>query len=73
MVLYSFGVWPAVILHGAGNFFVQSIFDHLTLDSENTKYLVGEFGLVGGIILLVAAYIFWKMRNNLPKLHHENE
>ena len=58
-------IWPAVVLHGAGNFFIQSIFDHLTIQSDQTRYLTGEFGLVGGIILLLAAFLFWRKRKSL--------
>lgn len=72
-VIKSGSVWPAVVLHGAGNFFVQSVFDHLTVVSEHTKFLTGEFGIVGGIVLLIAAFIFWRIRERLPKLNKEKD
>lgn len=58
----SGSVWPAVVLHGAGNFFVQSIFERLTVTADGPNYLTGEFGIIGGIVLLIVAFLFWKFR-----------
>ena len=67
----SGSMWPAVILHGAGNFFIQSVFDHLMVESNSTKYLTGEFGIIGLIIVIITAYIFWRMRSQLPEENYE--
>jgi len=65
--LKSGSVWPAVVLHGAGNFFVQNIFERLLITGHGPNYLTGEFGVVGGVVLFVAAIIFWRLKNRLPK------
>ncbi|MDX1500717.1 MAG: CPBP family intramembrane glutamic endopeptidase [Thermoanaerobaculia bacterium] len=42
--LKSGSLWPAVLLHGSHNLWVQGFFDRATLDTGPTEYWSGEFG-----------------------------
>jgi uncharacterized protein len=58
--------WPAAILHASHNLFIQGVFDLLTQSTGPTPFIIGEFGI--GMVLtgLVAAFVFWRMRHDLP-------
>jgi membrane protease YdiL (CAAX protease family) len=60
--LRSGSVWPAAILHGAHNLFVQAFFDRVTVDTGPTKWLTSEFGAALAITIGVTAWIFWRAR-----------
>jgi len=53
--LASGGVWPAAILHGSHNLFIQGIFNPLTADTGHTKWWIGEFGAALAIAALGVA------------------
>jgi membrane protease YdiL (CAAX protease family) len=53
--LRSGSVWPAVLLHGAHNLFVQGVFTPLTGNTGDTKWAVDEFGAALAIASLVLA------------------
>lgn len=61
--LRSNSLWPAVILHGSHNLFVQAIFDPLTADKGITRYITTEFGIGLALVGLAIALIFWKIAN----------
>ena len=55
--LRSRSLWTGVILHAAGNRFIQQFFDPMTADTGYTKYITGEFGIaVTPVVALLAAY-----------------
>jgi membrane protease YdiL (CAAX protease family) len=63
LTLRSRSLWPAAILHGSHNLFIQSIFTPLTRDTGPTKYVIDEFGLGLVITITIGAIIAWrKMR-----------
>ena len=65
--LKSGNLWTAVILHASHNLFIQRVFTPLTLDTGNTSYYKGEFGIVLPIIGIVFSLYFWKKRSKLKK------
>lgn len=64
--LKSGSFWPAAVLHASHNLFIQGVFDQLTLDTGPTAYLTGEFGAGLALTGLVTAFVFWRMRRDLP-------
>lgn len=65
--LKSGSLWPVVLLHTSHNFYIQNLFDPLILNTGLTKYLVGETGTLLVGIVLIFAFMLWKMRDRLPK------
>ena len=67
ITLASGSVWPAVLLHGSHNLWVQGVFDRATIDNGPTEYLSGEFGaglaLAGVVVALVTRRL---ARGGLP-------
>jgi hypothetical protein len=55
-----------MLLHASYNVFVQSVFDPLTIDTGNTEFLVGEFGIGTALGSALIGYVFWRRRNELP-------
>jgi membrane protease YdiL (CAAX protease family) len=45
MRLTSGSVWTGMLLHASHNLFVENVFDPLTTDTGNTKFVTGEFGV----------------------------
>lgn len=66
LTLKSGSLWPAVVLHAFHNQIVQGIFDKLTGNTGITPYIIGEFGIGLALTGLVVAYIFWRMRQDMP-------
>ncbi len=64
--LASGSVWPAAILHGSHNLWIQQIFDPLTTDTGRTKWVIGEFGAALAIVSLGAAWLVWRRRARIP-------
>src|SRR5207302_7465188 len=44
LTLRSGSLWPAALLHGSHNLWIQSILTPLTNDTGPTKYIIDEFG-----------------------------
>ncbi len=63
--LKSGSVWPAAILHGSHNLWIQSVFDPLTADTGRTKWVIGEFGAALAIVAIAAAWLVWRQRGAL--------
>jgi membrane protease YdiL (CAAX protease family) len=57
ITLRSRSLWPAAILHGSHNLFIQSILTPLTRDTGSTNYIIDEFG-IGLVITVGIAAIF---------------
>jgi membrane protease YdiL (CAAX protease family) len=63
LTLRSGSLWPAAILHGSHNLFIQSIFTPLTRDTGPTKYIVDEFGIGLVVTVSIAAIVIcWRKR-----------
>lgn len=60
LTLRSGSLWPAAILHGSHNLFIQSIFTPLTRDTGPTKYIIDEFGIGLVITIVIAAVVAWR-------------
>lgn len=58
--LASGSLWPAVLMHAVHNLFIQSVLDHLTVDTGNTAWFTTEFGLGLAIAGVVVAWFFWR-------------
>jgi membrane protease YdiL (CAAX protease family) len=77
--LKSGSVWPAAILHGSHNLWIQTIFTPLTAShGVKTAYAIDEFGFAVPAVGLAFALYFWlrrdvalaayaeRRRNNIP-------
>ena len=56
----SGSVWPAALLHGSHNLFVQGVFDRLTSDTGATKWIIGEFGAALALVAVAAGWLTWR-------------
>lgn len=65
LTLRSGSLWPAALLHGSHNLWVQSIFTPLTSDTGPTKYIIDEFGFGLVITTVIGAIIVWRKRHQL--------
>jgi membrane protease YdiL (CAAX protease family) len=65
LTLRSRSLWPAAILHGSHNLWIQSILTPLTTDTGRTKYLIDEFGVGLVITTMIGAIIVWRKRDQL--------
>lgn len=65
ITLRSGSLWPAAILHGSHNLWVQSILTPLTRDTGPTKFIVDEFGIGLVVTAVIAAFICWTKRGEL--------
>jgi membrane protease YdiL (CAAX protease family) len=55
--LRSGRVWPAVILHGSHNLFLQNVFTPMTRDTGHTKWIIDEFGVAVPVVMTVFAIV----------------
>ena len=60
LTLRSGSLWPAAILHGSHNLFIQSIFTPVTRDTGPTKYIIDEFGIGLVITITIGAVLAWR-------------
>jgi uncharacterized protein len=60
LTLRSGSLWPAAILHGSHNLFIQSIFTPLTVDTGRTSYIIDEFGIGLVITVTIVAIVVWR-------------
>ena len=65
ITLRSGSLWPAALMHGSHNLWVQSILTPLTHDTGPTEYIVDEFGIGLVITTVIAAAICWRKRHDL--------
>ena len=52
ITIRSGSLWPAALLHGTHNLFVQAVFDRATVNGPQTPWVIGEFGF--GLVVTVA-------------------
>ncbi len=64
--LKSGSLWTAAILHASHNLFVQAVFTPVTGQNAVTPYIIDEFGCGLAIAIGIAAFLFWRKRNELP-------
>ena len=57
--LKSGSVWPATVLHAAHNTYVISIFGEMTVNYSDTRYYMGEFGVILPAVMVVFGGYFW--------------
>jgi membrane protease YdiL (CAAX protease family) len=55
--LRSGSVWPAAILHGSHNLFIQGVFTPMTRDTGHTKWIIDEFGVALAVVITVFAFV----------------
>jgi membrane protease YdiL (CAAX protease family) len=67
LTLRSQSLWPAALMHGSHNLWIQSILTPLTRDTGPTKYIIDEFGFGLVITTVVAALIVWFRRAELRR------
>jgi membrane protease YdiL (CAAX protease family) len=61
--LTSNSVWPAAIVHGSHNLFIQEFFTPLTGSRGNvTAYVIDEFGVAVPLVIILFAVGFWIKR-----------
>ena len=65
LTLRSGSLWPAALLHGSHNLWVQSILTPLTRDTGPTEYIIDEFGVGLVITTVIGAFICWRKRGEL--------
>jgi membrane protease YdiL (CAAX protease family) len=64
--IQSGSLWTAVIFHVALNIHLQGFFMNLTTEtSDLTRYISGEQGLMMAVVMVIAAYLFWRKRSLL--------
>jgi membrane protease YdiL (CAAX protease family) len=68
LTLRSGSLWPAAILHGSHNLFIQSILTPLTKDTGRTNYIIDEFGIGLVITVTIAAVVVWRNRGTAPAI-----
>lgn len=71
--LKSGSLWTAVFLHASHNLFIQGVFTPLTTDTGKTKYIIDEFGAALAIIVMIIAFIFWRIRPKLSDAEKKQE
>ena len=52
-------LWPCVTLHASHNLFIQQIFDRLTTRGAGEITMVGEFGILFAVAVLLVSVPFW--------------
>jgi membrane protease YdiL (CAAX protease family) len=62
----SGSLWTAALIHASHNLYIQGYFDQVTVQTETTTYLTGEFGAGLALSSVVVAIVFWRLRNRLP-------
>jgi membrane protease YdiL (CAAX protease family) len=66
LTLRSGSLWPAAILHGSHNLFIQSIFTPLTRNTGSTNYIIDEFGIGLVVTIAIGAIIVSRNAGRLP-------
>ncbi|HIH02780.1 MAG TPA: CPBP family intramembrane metalloprotease [Methanoregulaceae archaeon] len=66
--LRSGSIWPAALLHGFWNYFIQEFYPRMTASTEAGEAMLGEFGWYVVLISIVLGLLFWILRDRLPKM-----
>lgn len=63
--LKSGSVWPAAILHGSHNLWIQGVFTPLTRDTGSTRWVIDEFGAALALTAIGVAWLTWRLRGRI--------
>ena len=67
ITLASGSVWPAMLLHGSHNLYIQGVLDRATIDTGPTAYWTSEFGAGLAIAAVLVALVTRRLpRSTLP-------
>jgi membrane protease YdiL (CAAX protease family) len=66
LTLRSGSLWPAAILHGSHNVFIQSIFTPLTKNTGSTNYIIDEFGIGLVVTVTITAIVVCRKSRPIP-------
>jgi membrane protease YdiL (CAAX protease family) len=66
--LRSGSVWPAALLHGFWNYFIQKFYPAITATTEAGAAMVGEFGWFTVVLSIALGLLFWHFRYMLPTM-----
>jgi len=66
--LRSGSVWPAALLHGVDNYFIQTFYPAITATTDAGGAMLGEFGWMCVLISIVIGLLFWYLRFMLPAM-----
>jgi uncharacterized protein len=70
--LRSGSVWPAAILHGSHNLFIQAWLTPITSPRGTiTPYAIDEFGFMLPLVAVIMAVVFWMKRGELVRPHRD--
>jgi len=61
----SGSLWTAAIFHASHNLAIQGIFNEFTIDTGNTHFFSGEFGIGIGLVYAILAVWFWRRMGRL--------
>ena len=64
--LRSGSIWPATLLHASHNFWIQGVFDAVTVNTGRTLWFTTEFGLGLAVAGTAIAVVFWRLKDQLP-------
>lgn len=67
--LKSGSLWTGAVFHASHNMFIQAIFDRITEDTGQTRYITTEFGIGLAVMYMFLAFVFWNQRHRLPSHH----
>lgn len=56
----SGSLWPAVVLHGFGNWFTQRVMGAVAQPTPVTSLVVGEMSIGCAVVGIILAFLFWK-------------
>ena len=66
--LRSGSVWPAALLHGFWNYFIQQFYPAITAPTEAGGAMIGEFGWFTVLLSMILGLLFWHLRYQLPRI-----
>ena len=66
--LRSGSIWPAALLHGFWNYFIQEFYPPMTATTKAGNAMLGEFGWYVVLISIGIGLLFWYLRYMLPAM-----
>jgi membrane protease YdiL (CAAX protease family) len=66
--LRSGSIWPAALLHGVNNYFIQTFYPAITATTEAGGAMLGEFGWFFVLISIIIGLLCWYFRSMLPEM-----